>query len=85
MCVRLTVPAATKKKIHRNPAVAGIVIAHKPMFAFLSKLRKGTFGTILAGVLYVITLPAVRNWLMGLLTGKSRTDQKVIDVNAKKE
>lgn len=48
------------------------------------KFRSGTLRTMLAGVLYVITLPAVRNWLMNLLTGKARKDQKVIDVDAKK-
>ncbi|MEK9155141.1 MAG: hypothetical protein AAB839_00665 [Patescibacteria group bacterium] len=55
------------------------------MGARWTKFRTGTFRTVLAGFLYVITLPAVRNWLMGLLTGKSRTAQKVIDVEAKKE
>lgn len=40
---------------------------------------------MLAGFLYVLTLPAVRNWLMNLLLGKRKANQKVIDVEAKKE
>ena len=50
-----------------------------------SAFRSGTFKTMLAGLLYVVTLPAVRNWLMNLLTGKQKKDQKVIDVSAKHE
>jgi hypothetical protein len=46
--------------------------------------RSGTLKTFLAGLLYVVTLPAVRNWLMSLLVGKRKKDQKVIDVEAKK-
>lgn len=49
-----------------------------------NKFRSGTLKTILAGLLYVVTLPAVRNWLMSLLIGKRKKDQKVIDVEAKK-
>lgn len=50
-----------------------------------NRFRSGTWKTFLAGVLYVISLPAVRNWLMNLLTGRARKGQKVIDVEAKKE
>ncbi|MFA6018014.1 MAG: hypothetical protein WCT28_04510 [Patescibacteria group bacterium] len=50
-----------------------------------SAFRSGTLKTMLAGLLYVVTLPAVRNWLMNLLTGKQKKDQKVIDVSAKHE
>ena len=46
--------------------------------------RSGTLKTFLAGMLYVVSLPAVRNWLMGLLVGKRKKDQKVIDVEVKK-
>ncbi len=46
--------------------------------------RTGTLKTIFAGLLYVVTLPAVRNWLMNLLVGKRKKDQQVIDVEAKK-
>lgn len=48
------------------------------------RFRSGTLKTLLAGLLYVITLPAVRNWLMNLLVGKRKADQKVIDVEVKK-
>ena len=46
--------------------------------------RSGTLRTMLAGFLYVLTLPAVRNWLMNFLLGKRKTDQKIIDVVVKK-
>lgn len=49
------------------------------------KFTSGTLKTMLAGALYVLTLPAVRNWLMNLLLGKRKANQKVIDVEAKKE
>ena len=49
------------------------------------KFTSGTLKTMLAGFLYVLTLPAVRNWLMNLLLGKRKANQKVIDVEAKKE
>lgn len=49
-----------------------------------NRFRSGTLKTILAGFLYVITLPAVRNWLMNLLLGKKKKDQRVIDVEVKK-
>lgn len=49
------------------------------------KFTSGTFKTMLAGFLYVLTLPAVRNWLMNLLVGKRKSGQKIIDVEAKKE
>ena len=49
------------------------------------KLTSGTFKTMLAGFLYVLTLPAVRNWLMNLLLGKRKSGQKIIDVEAKHE
>lgn len=48
------------------------------------RFRSGTLKTVLASVLYIITLPAVRNWLMSLLTGKPKAGQKVIDVEVKK-
>ena len=51
----------------------------------LRKFTSGTFKTMLAGVLYVLTLPAVRNWLMNLLVGKRKSGQKIIDVESKKE
>ncbi len=44
----------------------------------------GAVKTMLAGLLYVLSLPAVRNWLMNLLVGKRKKDQQVIDVEAKK-
>lgn len=40
---------------------------------------------MLAGFLYVLTLPAVRNWLMNLLLGKRKNSQKIIDVEVKKD
>ena len=43
------------------------------------------FKTILAGFLYILALPAVRNWLVNKLVGKPKTNQKIIDVVAKKE
>lgn len=46
--------------------------------------RSGTLKTVLAGALYVLTLPAVRNWLMNLLVGKRKKNQNVIDVEVKK-
>lgn len=49
------------------------------------KFTSGTLKTMLAGMLYVVSLPAVRNWLMNLLVGKRKANQKVIDVEAKKE
>ncbi len=51
----------------------------------LRKFTSGTLKTVLAGMLYVVSLPAVRNWLMNLLVGKRKANQKVIDVEAKKE
>jgi uncharacterized membrane protein HdeD (DUF308 family) len=53
------------------------------MNAWWSRFRSGTLKTILAGILYIVTLPAVRNWLMNLLVGKRKNTQKVIDVEAK--
>jgi len=49
------------------------------------KFASGTLRTMLAGFLYVLTLPAVRNWLMNLLLGKRKTNQKIIDVGVKKD
>ncbi len=46
--------------------------------------RSGTLKTFLAGMLYVVSLPAVRNWLMNLLVGKRKKGQPVIDIEAKK-
>lgn len=46
--------------------------------------RTGTLKTLLAGLLYVVSLPAVRNWLMNLLVGKRKKNQQVIDVEVKK-
>jgi hypothetical protein len=54
------------------------------MGARWNKFASGTLRTLLAGFLYVITLPAVRNWLMSLITGKPKKDQKIIDVEVKK-
>lgn len=52
------------------------------------KFRSGTLRTLLATFLYVLTLPAVRNWIVNLVMGK-KTEKKavnaqVIDVKAKK-
>lgn len=60
-----------------------MVVTVNNMGARWQKFRSGTLKTFLAGVLYVLTLPAVRNWLMSLLVGKRKKDQKVIDVEAK--
>lgn len=49
------------------------------------KFRSGTLKTLLAGFLYVVTLPAVRNWLMNVLLGKRKKNQKIIDVEVKKD
>ena len=48
------------------------------------KFSSTTLRTLLASFLYVITLPAVRNWLMNLITGKPKKEQKIIDVEVKK-
>ena len=52
------------------------------------KFRSGTLRTLLATFLYVLTLPAVRNWIVNLMTGrkadKKAVNTQVIDVKAKK-
>lgn len=50
-----------------------------------SRFRSGTLRTMLAGFLYVLTLPAVRNWLMNLLLGKRKSEQKIIDIEVKQD
>lgn len=54
------------------------------MGARWNAFKSGSLRTLLAGFLYVLTLPAVRNWLMSLIVGKPKKNQKIIDVEVKK-
>jgi hypothetical protein len=68
----------------KKKGVAATVAIASNMASRWQSFRTGTFKTFLAGILYVVSLPAVRNWLMNLLVGKRKKDQHVIDVDAKK-
>ncbi len=71
-----------RRKRKADAAVAGAIANN--MGSRWQSFRTGTLKTFLAGILYVVSLPAVRNWLMNLLVGKRKKDQQVIDVDAKK-
>lgn len=85
-CVPLHRSAAAHRlrKRKNRAAQKGNVIAPN-MGARWKQFTSGTLKTILAGFLYLVTLPVVRKWLMNLLIGKRKQNSKIIDVVAKKE
>mgnify|MGYP001612303072 CR=1 FL=1 len=72
-----------RRKSKQEAVVATVAIANN-MASRWQSFRTGTLKTFLAGILYVVSLPAVRNWLMNLLVGKRKKHQQVIDVDVKK-
>ena len=84
-CALLVTNVANRHLLKQNHVAAMIVIAIAGNMGERWKtFRSGTLRTMLAGFLYILTLPAVRNWLMSLFLGKRKQNQKIIDVEVKK-
>jgi hypothetical protein len=85
LCARPLMHVAKNQRKRRRKKAAAITVAiANNMASRWQSFRTGTLKTFLAGILYVVSLPVVRNWLMNLLVGKRKKNQQVIDVDAKK-